>query len=346
MRKIIILLLLLTTLPITACAMEFTAPKAPAAAEKYMPESSNSFTEDLWYVIRSAIPHIQPSLAEAARTGLSLIAVTLLISILQTASGKAKLVVQLVGTLSVGMLLLQPSNALLKLGIQTVQELTKYGRLLLPVMTAAMAAQGATTSSAALYTATAVFNTILTEGMTKLVVPLLYIYIVLCIANSAVGNDMLNHLQNGVKGVATWGLKAVLYLFSGYITITGVVSGAADASAVRAAKLIISGSVPVVGKIISDASETILVSAGVMRTTAGVYGIVAIVAIFIVPFLQIGIQYLILKATSAVCSIFGTKESASLIENFSAIMGFILAMVGTVCILLLISTVCMMKGIT
>ncbi len=346
MRKLIIVLLLLVSLPTTVFAMEFTAPQAPSSAEKYMPEESTSFSEDLWYVIRTAIPHLQPSIAEAVRTCLSLIAITLLTGILQSISGPPKLIVQLVGTFTTGLLLIQPSNALLQLGVQTVEELTNYGKLLLPVMTAAMAAQGATTSSAALYTATALLNTLLTDGISKLVVPLLYFYIVLCIANGAVGNDMLKHLKNGVKNIATWGLKTVLYLFSGYLTITGVVSGAADASAVKATKLIISGSVPVVGKIVSDASETILVSAGVMRTTAGVYGIIAIIAIFLVPFLQIGVQYLILKVTSAICGILGTKEPASLIEDFSGVMGFLFAMVGTVCILLLISTVCMMKGIS
>lgn len=346
MKKLMIILLLLAMLPITANAMEFTAPQAPADAEKLMPEDSTSFSEDLWYIIRSAIPYLQPSVAEAGRIGLSLIVITLLISILQNISGASKHIVQLVGTIAIGVALFRPSNALIQVGVQTVKELNEYGKLLLPVMTAAMAAQGAPSTSAALYTGTVLFNTVLISGITKLIVPLLYIFLVISIANNCVGNEMLKNLQASTKGIMTWGLKAFIYIFSGYLTITGVVSGAADASAVKAAKLIISGSVPVVGKIISDASETILVSAGVMRSAAGVYGIVAIVAIFLVPFLKIGVQYLILKLTASVCSIFGAKESVSLIMDFSTIMGFILAIVGTVCLLLLISTVCLMKGIS
>ena len=130
------------------------------------------------------------------------------------------------------------------------------------------------------------------------------------------------------------------------MSITSVVSGAVDASAIKALKLTVSGMVPVVGGIISDASESILVSAGVLKSTAGVYGIVATIAIFVGPFLKIGAQYLALKFTGAICSVFSAKEEASLIKDFSTGMGMVLGMTATVCLLLLISVVCFMKGVT
>jgi hypothetical protein len=42
---------------------------------------------------------------------------------------------------------------------------------------------------------------------------------------------------------------------------------------------------------------------------------------------------------------FGSKQLTALIQNFCAAMGIILAMTGSVCLLLLISTVCFMKGV-
>ena len=346
MRKLLILVLMFAVIPSTCYAMEFTAPQAPVDAEKYIPEESTSFGEDLWYVIKTAISDLQPSIAEAASVAVSLISVTLLISMIQSISSAPKQIVHVVGSMAVGVFLLQPSNALIRLGIQTVQEVSEYGKLLLPVMTASLAAQGGVSTSTALYTATAFFNSILTTAITKILVPVLYIYIVFCIANSAIGNELLQHFCNFLKQLMTWCLKGSIYLFSGFLTITGVVSGVADASAIKATKLIISGSVPVVGKILSDASETILVSAGAMKSAAGIYGFIAIVAIFIGPFLQIGIQYLLLKITASVCSVFGSKQTVSLIHDFSGMMGFLLGATGTVCLLLLISTVCFMKGVT
>ena len=139
-------------------------------------------------------------------------------------------------------------------------------------------------------------------------------------------------------------LLGILYIFTGYISITGVISGAVDASALKAAKLTISGAVPVVGSILSDATETILVSAGLMKSAAGVYGIFAFLAVCISPFLKIGAQYILLKVTCAVCNTFDCKSAVTLVESFSSGMGFVLAMTGTVCILLLVSVVCFMKG--
>jgi stage III sporulation protein AE len=136
----------------------------------------------------------------------------------------------------------------------------------------------------------------------------------------------------------------VLYIFTGYMSITGVISGTADAAAVKAAKLTISGVVPVVGGILSDASETVILSAGIMKNAVGIYGLLAVAAMWITPFLTIGAQFLMLKLTAAVCGVFGVKEASDLIADFSAAMGLVLAMTGAVCFFLLVSIVCFMKG--
>ena len=99
------------------------------------------------------------------------------------------------------------------------------------------------------------------------------------------------------------------------------------------------------GNIISDASEAVLVSAGIMKNAAGVYGLLAILAIWIGPFIQIGIQYLLLKLTSGICEMFAVKSMAELMKDYSTAMGLVLAMTGTECLLFLISTICFMKGV-
>lgn len=79
-----------------------------------------------------------------------------------------------------------------------------------------------------------------------------------------------------VKNVVSWSLKTILTVFTTYMTVTGVVSGTTDAAALKATKVTISSVVPVVGGILSDASEAVLVSAGLMKNAAGIYGILAV----------------------------------------------------------------------
>ena len=170
-------------------------------------------------------------------------------------------------------------------------------------------------------------------------------YLSLSVANGAVGGDTLKRMRDFIKGAASWGLRIVLYVFTGYMALTGVISGRADASAVKAAKLTISTVVPVVGGILSDASEAVVLGAEVIRGSAGLYGALAILGICAAPFLRLGIQYLMLKASAAVCAVCGGKELPELVDCFSQALGLVLAMTGACCLIQIISVVCFMKGV-
>ncbi len=346
MRRWLILILISIWLVIPVNAVEYTAPEVPDDAQEFLPEDTQSFSEGLWYIVKQALVKFQPSVAEASGVCLSLICVVILGAFLRNFSDSASHVIRLVTTLMMALFMLKPSNALISLGAKTIQSISEYGKLLLPVMTGALAAQGGTSSSAALYTATALIDSVLMSAIGKVMIPMLYIYLCLCIANCVTSQSFIKNLKDFHKWSMTWFLKIVLYIFTGYIAVTGVVSGTVDAAAIKATKLAISGAVPVVGGIISDASEAILVSAGLVKSAVGVYGLLAIIAILIGPMVQIGSQYLLLKATSGVCAAIDSKEASSLISDFSGAMGMVMAMSCTVGLLFLISTVCFMKGVS
>ena len=347
MKKIaVILIIAFMLLPLPVNAMEIEAPVAPNISEEYMPDNTESFAEGVWYILKTAIKDILPEIYETAGLCLSVFAVMLLTSLVDSFTGVSGKVLHLASAVSIGLILMNPANALIRLGAETVSQMSEYGNLLIPVLTGALAAQGGVTSSTALYAITAFFGSVFTTMIKKFIVPMIYIYYCLCLVNGAIGEQIIKNLQNYMKWLITWALKILLYAFTGFIGITGVVSGSADASTVKALKLTISGMVPLVGGIISDASETILVSAGVMKSAAGVYGLLAIFAIFIAPFLKIGAQYILLKFTAALCSVFAEKRESDLLNDFSGGLGMLLAMTGTVCLFLLIAVVCFMKGVS
>lgn len=346
MRRLLILVGLLTFLMFPVSAMEFSAPQVPEIGEEMMPKAYDTFGEGLWYVLRTALSKLQPSFASACTTCLSLIAISMLTSLVTGFASGQERIIRLVGTLMMGCLILQQTDTFVHLSREVIVQLSNYGKLLLPVMAAALAAQGGTTGAAAIYGGTLLFDSLLTTAISAALIPLVYIYIALSIANSAVGNETLKELLGFVKWITGWALKIILYVFTGYISITGVISGTTDAAAIKAAKLTISSVVPVVGNILSDASETILVSAGLMKNAVGIYGLLAIASVWIGPFLQIGMQYLLLKATAAISTVIGGKDGSLLTRDLSAAMGFLLAMTGAVCVMLLISIVCFMKGVT
>ena len=346
MKKYFLILLLLCFFATPVQAAELTAPEPSRDALELIPVERNSFGEDLWYVVTSSVKKLEPEIGVCCGVCLSVIAAVILTSVIGSFPGGQKNTVRLVTAIVVACLLFGGSRTLIVAASEAVREVSEYGKLLLPVLTAAMAAQGGVTGSAALYAGTAVFNAILGALISKVLVPMVYVYLVLSVANSAIGEEMLGKLRDFVKWLVSWCLKTILYVFTGYMAVTGVISGTADQAAVKAAKLTISGMVPVVGGILSDASEAILISAGVVKSAVGVYGVLAFVAIAIGPFLRIGVQYLLLKLTAAVSSVFSDKNTTALIGNFSTAMGLLLAMTGAVCLLQIISTVCFMKGVS
>lgn len=346
MKRIICFIILLLLLVKPVSAMEIAPPEVPEEGEYYMPEETESFSEALSYVIMKALKQITPDLISTLKSCISLLFVMILLTIVQNFASKIPETIQLIGSLIMGAMMLSPSKVLIQEGIDAIIQMTEYAKLLLPVMTSALAAQGGVTASAALYAGSAFFSSILSNLILKVSVPMLYIFLCLSIAKATFSNDMLSHIHKFVRWAITWSIKIVLYVFIGYMSVTGVISGSADASAVRAVKLSLNGMIPVVGSILSEASETILVSAGMMKNAAGVYGIIAVLALVVAPILKIGAQYLMLNISCGIGEMLGANKQTLLLKDFSTGMGMLFAMTGAVCLLVFISTVCFMKGMS
>ena len=320
------------------------APEVLESGRKLMPEAS-SFGEGLWMIIEDIIPILRPDLKEAAGVCGVLIATVMMLSMLRCFSGPVKSIAEISAAVVVAGTLVSSVNSLIQLGAHTITEITEYGKLLIPVMTTALAAQGGIGKSGALYAGTIGFLTLITGIIKSYLIPGVYIFITCAICSSICEESILKKMKDMIKSGIMWVLKTVLSVFVSYIGVTGVVSGTTDAAALKATKTTISTVVPVVGGILSDASEAVLVGISVAKNAAGVYGILAVLAVFLEPFLKMLGHYLLLKMTSLFCSVFDTKHAVDLIEDFTSAMTLMLAMTGAVCMLILIGTVCYMKGV-
>lgn len=325
--------------------MEFEAPAAPESAAEFLPREADSFGEGLWNVLRAAGQTLTPAWTESAECCLRVCAVMLLCALVrQITQGSGGFALDLAGTAAAAALLLEPSAELIGLGAETVRALQEYGKLLLPVMAGALAARGGVGTSTALYAATAVFDTVLGWAVTKVMLPMLWMFLALAVAAAAVGDMMLTKLRDLIRWAMEWALKLTLYVFTGYMAVTGVVSGTADAAASKVARIAISGGVPVVGGILADAADAVLLSAGALGSGAGIWGMLTVIAMFCAPVLRMGCRYCLLRVTAALGSSLGCGKSAELVSDFASAMGLVMALVSTQAVLLLISAVCFLRG--
>ena len=181
------------------------------------------------------------------------------------------------------------------------------------------------------------FADLLMNLINGLLMPMVYLYIGAMTAGACMSESRLWTIAEGVKKAITWILTSSLLLFTVYLSVVRVISGAVDGTTVKVAKTAISGVVPVVGGIIAEASETVLLGAGMLRNTIGIFGMLAILAACAYPFLQLGIQYLLYKLTAFLAGTLGTPGLCKLVDGLGGAFGLVLGMTGGCALLLLIS---------
>lgn len=235
-------------------------------------------------------------------------------------------------------------SAMMGLGRTTIDRMQGFSQVLLPIAAACTAAAGAPAAAAVRQVSTALFSSLLLTLIDRLLVPLVYAYVVACTAHAAVGNPGLDKVAGVLKWVVNRTLTALLVLFVTYLTVSGAIAGTTDAAALKAAKMAISTAVPVVGTIISNAAETILVGAGLLKNTVGVFGMLAVLGICIVPFLQLGVQYLTYKFCGALVATLADNRLAKLIDSIGTAFALMLGMTGASALLLLVSMVSGLAG--
>lgn len=246
------------------------------------------------------------------------------------------------GTLAITASCAADLHSMIGLGQQTVEDIGSFTTLLLPVLASAAAASGAISGGAAIYGVTALFCDLLIRGCRLLLIPLVYGFLALGVADAATAQSRLGKLRELIGWFIKSILKTILYLFTGFLAATGVISGTADAAALKATKLTISGMVPVVGGIVSDATESLLAGAGVLKSAIGTFGMLGVISIFLLPFLRLGIYYLGFKVTAALCGVLESGQE-KLLDTMTAAMGYMLAMTGSCTAMAAIACCCLIK---
>lgn len=317
------------------------------AAGEYAPDvdwyANPDLNAGLADLLETGTESIRGVIRNALRSAVLLLAVVLLSGVAEGAavcgSGKTIGAVSIAAALAITFIAASDANALIGLGREVVERMESFSKVLLPTVAAATAASGSPGGAAARQLAAMLFSDVLITLINRLLLPLVYAYIAACTAYAAVGNEGIKRISSTLKWIITSVLTAVLLAFVGYLTVSGVIAGTTDAIALKAAKFTVSSVVPVVGGILSDATETILVGAGILKNSVGVFGMLAVLGMCLVPFLQLGVHYLMYKMTAALAATVAETRVAGLIDGIGGAFGLILGMTGACALLLLVSVV-------
>lgn len=339
------LLILLLTVSARAAEVPRELREAlPEEAGELLKDTEMSGTDALSQgvsgILNSLSGQMQGIARERLRGAVLVLLVALLCGVIDGAGqgvGERLQLTPLVGALSVTMVSAGSLDTLIRLGADTIDSMSVFSKALLPTLAAATAAAGSLSTATVQQVTTVFFVDLLLELIHGLLLPLVYLYIGVLTAGAMLSNGQLNSIGEALKKGITWILSAALIVFTLYLSIVRVVSGSVDSAAVKVTKATISGAVPVVGSILSEASETVLAGAGMLKNTVGIFGMLAVLAICACPFLQLGLQYLLYKLSAFLAGTLGPPGLCRLIDGLAGAFGLVLGMTGACGVLLLIS---------
>ena len=362
MRKIILAALTLAFLILPARAQEPVEPDLTFGAESLeqalddetrqalsdvSPTSAGDFGKELWRIVSGAISGAGLALRPALFSAGKVLAAAMLCAFAGYAQedGGMKLPAQLAGAFAITALCTKDVSSMIGLARETVTKISDFTALLLPVLSSSLAASGGSVSAGALLAGGSFAMSLLTKLASGVLIPLVYVYILLSAAECATDGGGLGKIRALGGRVLTLLMKGLCAVFTGYLSLSRVLTGSADTLALKAAQAAFSGMVPVVGSMLSDASESLLAGAGLIRSAAGAFGILAVFSMAIVPFLRLGAFYLALKLVGAIGDGAVMKPHAALMSNLASAMGYMLAIAASALWMSLVSAACFLKAV-
>lgn len=232
----------------------------------------------------------------------------------------------------------QTTNALYRL--------SDYSRAALPVVYTAAAASGAVNSAAARYAASVLAFDVIMCLSQRAVIPLIYLSLSLSLTNAVFPNPILAAVEHFAKWMAKTAMAAASLAFTAYLGMSAVITGSVDAAAIKTARSVISGALPVVGGMISDASSAVLSAAGVVRSCTGAFGLVSVCAICAGPFALLSVKSLVLKAVAAAAESVQIPRLQKLFSGVGNAAAMLLGLLGSCAVMLFLSFAVGMKAVT
>ena len=228
---------------------------------------------------------------------------------------------------------------------EAIEGMEDFSKILLPAMAAAGSVSGNVAGFSVRYAVSTLFITLMITGVKTVILPLAYGYMASSIASSAFGGEGLKGAASLIKWAAVNILTVTTLIFTLYISISGAVSGTVDATATRLTKTVLSTTLPVVGGILSDAAQTVLLGAATIKNAIGVYGLFAVMAICLAPFLRLGVNYLIYKGASMLALTLSQGPVGKTIGAIGTSIGILLGSCGACAMMLFFSILSAIKAV-
>lgn len=238
-------------------------------------------------------------------------------------------IINFIGYIMVGTVILACLIGVLEAGFGAITQMKKQMEIVYPILLTLMAASGGSVSVGIFRPAVAFMSGAVTNLFTAVVLPTSVAVIVLAFVGNLSSEVRTERLGELFKSFNKWIVGLSLGLFSIFLTVQGITSAQYDGLSLRAAKYVLSGSVPIVGGFLSGGLDLVIAGSAIIKNAFGSFAVFLLFGTLLRPLLLMIVFQLFLRLSAAATEPVGGKVS-SFLSRLAGDCGYFLA--GLLCI--------------
>lgn len=232
---------------------------------------------------------------------------------------------------------------IIKLVQDTTSNLLGFMNMLVPLLVTLMLYTGSITTSTVIEPIILFMVNFIGNMIQNLIIPLVLIFTSLVVISKISDRVQIDKLSKFLKSGIVWFLGIVLTIFVGVVSLEGTLSSSVDGITAKTSKAVVSSAIPVVGKILGDAVDTVLGCGVVLKNAVGLVGVIIIIGICIMPILKLTVLTASYKLLSALVQPIADKPITSLLEQIGDIFKIFLGILSAMSFMLIIGTTLVLK---
>ncbi len=219
---------------------------------------------------------------------------------------------------------------------ESVNNLVGFNYTLIPLLITLLLTTGSIVTVGMIEPVLLFLITFIGNLISNVIIPIVLAATVLSIVSQLSDKVQIDKIAKFFKSSVVWVLGIVLTIFVGVLSLEGTLSSSVDGITAKTTKAAVSNFIPVVGKVLGDAVDTVLGCANILKNAVGIVGVVIIISICILPILKLATLTIFYHLTAALCQPIADGKIVKLLEQMGDTFKILLAIVCTVSVMLII----------
>ena len=225
----------------------------------------------------------------------------------------------------------------------TFQNLVGFINLLVPILINLMIYTGSITTGGLLEPIILFTINFIANAINNILIPIVLIATALSIISKISDKIQIDKLSEFFKSGVVWFLGIVLTLFVGIISLEGTLSSSVDGITAKTTKAVVTNAIPVVGKILGDAVDTVLGCGVILKNAIGIVGVIIVIGICISPIIKLATLTIIYNLASAIIQPIADNKIVKLLGEMGGIFKLLLAILCSISVMLIIGVTLVVK---